>query len=761
MIRLGLRLAASGGQSAIARVALTALAVAIGTAILLFALSFKPALDDRGTRAAWWDASHLLADGEQTRGTGLWMYIATDRVGAEELRRVLVAPIDDAAPVPPGIPRLPAQGEAFVSPALAARMDALPADQLGDRIGPITGLIGDEALRSPDELIAVVGADPAMLREVGAFSIQAFPTQPRVPDLPPMILLLVVLAVAGALAPVIVFVSTATRLSAARRDQRLAALRLVGGSSRQVAQLAAVESIVPTLLGAVGAVGLFLVTRPLVAKIPLDGSTWFPESIAPPMTQAVAVLLAVPVVGVVTAVVTLRRIVVTPLGVQRRETPPPPGVARLVPLGLSLLVLFGLLGWEGGRNLGEMMGLIVAGLSFAGIIGGIALAGPWLTAIVGHALRRGPGGAATLLAARRLSDDPRGSFGAIAGVIMAVFVASAFFTFSAYGRVQAGAVTGLLQPGDIAVDLPVGFGDPAEGLADRLAAIDGVTGTLPVRAGEVQQNGSLELAWLASCDAVVARLPLGLTTCSGAAIHSRGLELSGGSAGWTPDRPDAAGVRREIPFDVPAEPVAQLSSDGSPVFNWLPAYILDPAAFPELVEASGVSRIMLSSNGDPAVVERVRTTVINAFPTAFVSGSSETFVADPMFAELERVVHIGLLGTMILAGCSLAVAVTTGVLDRRRQFALLRSAGMPVGRLRAVVLLQAAAPLLAVASFSGALGVAVAQGILVLATTDEIPLPDASLFVTLALSVVGALGVVALTLPPLERMTRPETARAE
>ena len=59
------------------------------------------------------------------------------------------------------------------------------------------------------------------------------------------------------------------------------------------------------------------------------------------------------------------------------------------------------------------------------------------------------------------------------------------------------------------------------------------------------------------------------------------------------------------------------------------------------------------------------------------------------------------------------------ILERRRQFALLRSAGMPVSRLRALVLLQAGAPLVAVAVFSAALGIVVAQAILRLADGDR------------------------------------------
>ena len=71
--------------------------------------------------------------------------------------------------------------------------------------------------------------------------------------------------------------------------------------------------------------------------------------------------------------------------------------------------------------------------------------------MVGRTRYRLPLGASTLLASRRLTDDPRGSFGSIAGVIMAVFVASAFFTFVGYARGQtfdrAGIVTGLRRLG--------------------------------------------------------------------------------------------------------------------------------------------------------------------------------------------------------------------------------------------------------------------------------------------------------------------------
>lgn len=86
---------------------------------------------------------------------------------------------------------------------------------------------------------------------------------------------------------------------------------------------------------------------------------------------------------------------------------------------------------------------------------------------------------------------------------------------------------------------------------------------------------------------------------------------------------------------------------------------------------------------------------------------------------------------------------------------------MTASRLRALVLLQAGAPLVVVAAFSAALGIAITQLILRLADAPDVPLPDASLVLGLAVSLLAALAVVALMLPPLERLTRPDSVRLE
>ena len=117
MIRLGLRLALSGGRGAAIGLGLTAFAVAVGTAILLFALSFQPALDARYERAAWRRVA-LPGSGEEPP-QGALVSLTDDFIDGRPIVRVHVAALSAGAPVPPGLARLPGPGEAFVSPALA------------------------------------------------------------------------------------------------------------------------------------------------------------------------------------------------------------------------------------------------------------------------------------------------------------------------------------------------------------------------------------------------------------------------------------------------------------------------------------------------------------------------------------------------------------------------------------------------------------------------------------------------------------------
>jgi hypothetical protein len=119
--------------------------------------------------------------------------------------------------------------------------------------------------------------------------------------------------------------------------------------------------------------------------------------------------------------------------------------------------------------------------------------------------------------------------------------------------------------------------------------------------------------------------------------------------------------------------------------------------------------------------------------------------------------------TLVVAGCSLAVAVGGGLVDRKRPFTLLRVSGTQAGVLSRVVLLEAAVPLLA----ATILAAAIAYGTSVLAVVrlapagTAIPQLGRDYYTIMGVGLVIAFGVITVTLPLLRRMTAPATIRFE
>ena len=222
------------------------------------------------------------------------------------------------------------------------------------------------------------------------------------------------------LAPVLIFIATATRLSAARREQRFAAMRLVGATRKQVSLLAATESTAAAVLGVAAGFGIFFLLRAPVAGIPFLGEPFFPADMSLSLPDILAVAIGVPVAAAVAARLALRRVHISPLGVARRTTPRPPRAWRVLPLlaGLAELGFFVVHGTPASPG-GEVWALLSG---FLLIIVGLVIAGPWLTMAAARVMARRTSRPSALIAARRLADDPRAAFRAVSGLVLALFI---------------------------------------------------------------------------------------------------------------------------------------------------------------------------------------------------------------------------------------------------------------------------------------------------------------------------------------------------
>jgi putative ABC transport system permease protein len=188
--------------------------------------------------------------------------------------------------------------------------------------------------------------------------------------------------------------------------------------------------------------------------------------------------------------------------------------------------------------------------------------------------------------------------------------------------------------------------------------------------------------------------------------------------------------------------------------------LIDPTAVAD-VDRLGVTALYVATDGTPAAEDRVRTAILAARPGSSLAVTGDTVDAQRQFAELGWIIAMGLVGTMAFAGASLAIAVTVAVLDRRRQFVSLRMAGMSGAVLRRMVLLQAGAPLVLVTIASALLAVAVTTAILAIASIDLAAMPVIEVAGVVVVSIATAIVVVLAVLPPLERLTRPDSLRTE
>ena len=253
---LGLRLAVAGGREALLRLAFIAVGVGVGITLLLLALTAQSAVQGRADRIGWQDAAHAYR-GELARqpaavsaDPALFLAVS-DYYDGTPMTRAYVAALGADPPVPPGLDRLPGPGEVAASPAMRRLLESTPDDQLDGRFpGRVTLTIGAAGLAHDNELVAIIGRTPDQLRDVR--SVQEVRSFDTIPSGLAFFFILRAMLLQGAvlvLVPIIILIVAVSRVAAAQREQRLAAIRLVGATRRQTAVVAAAETGIAAVAG--------------------------------------------------------------------------------------------------------------------------------------------------------------------------------------------------------------------------------------------------------------------------------------------------------------------------------------------------------------------------------------------------------------------------------------------------------------------------------------------------------------------------------
>lgn len=770
MIRFGLRLTLRGGRESFVRLIVMSLAVAVGVTMLLATLATINALGKQNERGAWLSTEARFTNGnlqgrftngnlqgkQQTSATSsskrapLWFLVSTDEFENQLIVRVDVAATGAGSAVPPGIPRLPRSGQFYASPALAALLRSTPASQLGNRFsGTEIGTIGSSALPSPSDLIIIIGQHASTLAQVpAAGKITGFATSSNHggPDNLGTTGLQVVLAVLALvlLFPVLVFIGTATRLSAARREQRFAAMRLSGATLRQVAVISAVEAAVAALIGVAIGFCVFFLIQPALVHVPFAGQPLEAGDLSIGPFDVLIAAVGVPIAAALVARVALRRVRISPLGVSRRVTPPPPRFFRIIPLlaGVAELGFFVAVGHP--TSSGSQIQAYLLG--FFLIMIGLVLAGPWLMMVGSKIMAKRTSRVPQLLAGRRLSDNPRGAFRAISGLILAIFVTSVSVGVISTLLIDHGSASSGSPASKTVTDQFVFTQSNSEpsvpsDVVTSLRSITGVTGVtlVYVAPSKMRFDGRVP-----DINGLGGDVQFGVVSCTALASTPA---LGRCHAGAT-----LAALGDDIAFMPATKSVTVAAST-----TWPTAHL-----------SRGLTRlpvqlIAVATDGSASAIASAETVLDGAFP--FVSSTNLFGELDAgtsqLLTELKTASEVVILASLLIAGCSLAVATTAGVSERKRPFSLLRLTGVPLSVLRRVVALETAAPLIVIAIASAALGLVASDLFLRSQLGLTLRLPGPTYYLIVVGGLVGSLAIIASTLPLLSRITRPEEARSE
>ncbi len=746
---LGMRLALGGGgaRTALTRLALTAAGVGLGVAVLLTATSVPHLLGAREDRAA---ARMGAAGAASVPGVDpVYAVKLVDEFHGQGLQGVLVQPTGPRAPAFPGVGVLPKPGEVVLSPALADLLASPAGAELRGRFPqPVIGTIGDAGLTGPNELYFYLGSATAAAHPTAVAVNRVGGPLTGHRDLTALELLLVVVGATTCLVPVVVFVVASTRLAAASRDRRLAALRLVGADRGQVVRIASGEALLGALAGLVAGGVLFLVVRALVPLITVSAFRGgiFGEDVVPDWRLGVPIAVLLPVLACAAAAFALRRVVIEPLGVVRRGIQAPrkfwwrplPAVVGVVLLATR---------WE----------RVSADAGDPAVIGGVVLllmtvplVLPWLVERVAGRLRGGS--PAWLLAVRRLQVDSATAARLVSGI--AVVLAGSIALQGVYARAESDHS----DPGGVRV-LASNF---ASSLADVQAFAAAVQELPGARGVPVTTSGTLVNAAgaetqliLGSCAELRSEGAPG--DCRDGDVFAVGTPESNAYHPAPGDRTWFDGARRADPavppqWTVPADRFHAVSPERPA------ALLVTPAALAPATSVGLISTITIPAAG-PDVVEQLRNTVGQLGWNGIVSSVGTE--RDGTYALITRVLSVGSILVLLLAAGSLMIAAWEQLRERRRSLAALMANGVGRGVLARSLLWQMAIPVAVGVVIAVIEGIALDWLLLRSVGHRELAVDIPAILFLTATAAVAVLAVTAVTLPALWRTTSLEQLREE
>ncbi|GGU76364.1 hypothetical protein GCM10010260_05720 [Streptomyces filipinensis] len=687
---MGLRLLLGSGRGNRIRFALMALGGSIGVCCLAIVLTIPGILAAQDGRVAARQPVAVHGVSADEKGNfPLWLE-RTDPYGSRPLTRIFLARGTKAVEAPPGLKVVPARGEVFVSPRLHELLRAEPG--LMHRLpGREVGLIGAQGLARPEELIAYVGMSRGDLSDGWPFMGFGTTWAPNT-TVEQSTLNILRFTMAGiVLLPLAVFLSVCARLSAAERARRLAALRLLGMSAREVQRVNAAETVAAAGIGALIGLGEYWALNQFVSRVGLPRFTWYPSDGALSGSTLVACLVGCPMLAWLVARASARKAAANPLAVRRTAVEKQASAWGFLPLvaGLGIAAGYCLAGATGHapHDTGLPSVLIPSAVVLIGV--GLVTTLTSTCRYVARRVARSTSSVALGLAMRRNEAEPGGALRVASGLVVLVFAASL-----AQGILieldQVTKNTSPIQAYDIPyAQLTTAQRQSLERMPDVRARVVTMESSL-VGASETVWSPEVVVATCTQLRAVTSRV--------GGCVDGQPLRLW--SSNGSQDGPAQAGEKlrlqlggghRNASITVPKRMVRYREFEGSLVLG-SQSILVPPSELPLSARPESAT-FTLISNSDSDTVRRVLDGIGHVAPTIDVIPQGLNITALQQIAVVKTLLGLGMVLGAVIGVAAYVVAATDRAVERRPQVTALTLLGARPRTLRAVQVAQVVLPL--------------------------------------------------------------------
>jgi len=700
------RLAWQGFVRSGLRAWLSVLIATMGALVLLVGILIYPvaqAQADRVTSQQPLKTSIRAGEGH----AGLLLESRTDRYRGSSVGLVTVAAVGGTALRPPGVPHLPQPGELVVSPAMEQVLDKDPVLQ-ARYPGRVVGLVSADGLVGPGSLRVYRGASVAELsaRHIPLTLGFDSPLGENALPIPSEVRAGVPFTLIAFLVPLLALFSVVTTMGSALRNRRVAALRLLGLTSRQVRSTFVGEAVITTAVAFLIALSLVMTLRQALAPLmPVSGGVW-PQDVTLPLFPVVLAGLALPALAALTTWFALARSSAHPLEFAREA----PG--HSVRSRRLLLLVFGgllMLAAEPARliwGVNASLFALAAGclVTIAGLVSGTSV----LNLMVARRLVAVTGRLDSLIAGRTVMAHPTQTAKIATGVSLLVFVSGMLLSFfpllSESTADGSRALTGLVGPDVFIASIK------DEAATRALRATPGVDSVAEFH--QVLSKSGTTVTTYVGCAGAAHLLRITDSDCQKGLSPQVSEVLQGG----------------------------QVVASGGPVVTMeaVPNQIWRSAEYPQ------VMMVTPAKDADP---ERVRSAVINAAGNPDVFSTAETLADKELNTKTFRgITFTALVLSCLVAVASLAAALVDQIQLQRRSYVMLKVTGVSHRTLVSALLRLTMLSVTPTAVIAWGLGMVAAVLFLRLNDTNELAIPaSASAWVLLAAVLVPLAACLVVT----------------